>query len=210
MVDADSQLVVQDLELLDAWRRGDRKAGDELVSRHFESVCRFFRAKLGDDVQDLIQRTFLDCVQHRDAIATSFRAYLFTVARHRLYDQLRHRHRAPVFEPLTHSLEEIGPTPSSIVGQSQELELLQRALQRLPLEQQITLELYYWEDLRGAEIAAVFGVSEHTVRSRLARARAALRGQIEVLANTPELARSTMEDIAGWARRMGELALADS
>lgn len=198
---------MQDLELLDAWRRGDRKAGDALVGRHFESICRFFRAKLGDDVQDLIQRTFLDCVQHRDTIATSFRAYLFAVARHRLYDELGRRHRAPDFEPLTHSLEQLGPTPSSIVGRNHEIALLERALRRLPLEQQITLELFYWEDLRGAEIAAVFGVSEHTIRSRLARARAALRVQIDALANTPELARSTSEDIAGWARRIGELAL---
>ncbi len=49
------------------------------------------------------------------------------------------------------------------------------ALRSLSIEFQMVLELTYWEDLSGAEIAVVLGVSPHTVRSRLSRARAALR-----------------------------------
>ena len=38
-----------DLELLEAWRTGDTRAGDELVSRHWASISRFFRSKVGED-----------------------------------------------------------------------------------------------------------------------------------------------------------------
>ena len=38
-----------DIELLDAWCAGDNAAGDALIRRHFEAVCRFFRSKLGED-----------------------------------------------------------------------------------------------------------------------------------------------------------------
>lgn len=48
------EAVATDHELLDAWCAGDREAGDALIRRHFEAVCRFFRGKLGDDIEDLV------------------------------------------------------------------------------------------------------------------------------------------------------------
>ena len=43
--------VADDLELLAAWRSGDRGAGEDLLRRYFDPVCRFFRSKLGTDVE---------------------------------------------------------------------------------------------------------------------------------------------------------------
>lgn len=45
------------------------------------------------------------------------------------------------------------------------------ALRRLPLRAQILLELYYWQELRGRELAEAMGLSEAAVWSRLHRAR---------------------------------------
>ncbi|MCH9683177.1 MAG: hypothetical protein K0V04_17210 [Deltaproteobacteria bacterium] len=39
-----------DFELLDAWKGGDKAAGNALFQRHFDSVCRFFRSKVGEGV----------------------------------------------------------------------------------------------------------------------------------------------------------------
>lgn len=36
-----------DFELLDAWKGGDKAAGNALFQRHFDSVCRFFRSEGG-------------------------------------------------------------------------------------------------------------------------------------------------------------------
>jgi RNA polymerase sigma factor (sigma-70 family) len=183
-----------DAELLEAWRADDRAAGDELIRRHFDSICRFFRAKLGDDVEDLIQRTFLDCVTSRHRVEEgSFRAYLFAVAKNRLYDHLRARQRGiEVIDLSSQSLADLGTSPSQQVARNQQEELLLAALRRIPLEYQIALELAYWEGLSGPEIATVLAIPANTVRSRLARARAAVREHIEQLASAPELGHSTL------------------
>jgi hypothetical protein len=49
--------VDRDLELLQRWREGDQDAGELLLARHFDAVCRFFRNKVGDAAPDLIQRS---------------------------------------------------------------------------------------------------------------------------------------------------------
>src|SRR5262249_35336091 len=48
--------VRSDVDLLAAWRAGDRAAGEELVERHWTSVSRFVRSKIGDDGADLISQ----------------------------------------------------------------------------------------------------------------------------------------------------------
>jgi RNA polymerase sigma factor (sigma-70 family) len=189
--------VHSDAELLTAWRRGDRDAGDELLSRHFASVCRFFRSKLGDDVEDLVQRTFLHCVESKDDIRDGdFRAYLFGIARHRLLDDLRQRlKQREILDPDTRSVADLRTSPSRRVARNQEDQLLVDAMRELPVDQQIALELAYWEGLSGRQIAQVLEISENTVRSRLSRARAALREKIEELAGSPPLADATLRSV---------------
>jgi RNA polymerase sigma-70 factor (ECF subfamily) len=162
-----------DWELLSAWRAGDASAGDALVATHFGAVSRFFRGKLGDDVDDLIQQTFLACVERRGEITGgSFKSYLFGVARNRLMDHLRARARSGVaVDFAVSSLLDLGTSPSQTLAREQGAELLMRALATLPVDMQIALELTYWEGLSGRDVADVLGVAEPTVRSRLTRAR---------------------------------------
>jgi RNA polymerase sigma factor (sigma-70 family) len=198
--------VPEDVELLDAWRQGDREAGDALLGRYFDAVCRFFRGKLGDDVEDLIQRTFLDCVESRERIREGgFRVYLFTVARNRLFDHLRARRRVEHVDISLQSMADLGTSPSSKLARNEREQLLVLALRRIPLDQQIMLELAYWEGLRGKEIADVLGIAENTVRSRLSRARDALRDQLAALAASPELCDQTLESFDLQLRRGAEV-----
>jgi RNA polymerase sigma factor (sigma-70 family) len=195
--------MADDDELLAAWRGGDRSAGDMLIARWFDPVCRFFRSKLGDDVEDLIQRTFLDCVESRDRLRqSSFRSFLFAVARNRLFDELRREHRQPVDQLGTVSIADLRTRPSDRIARIESRDAVIRAMQTLPLDLQITLELAYWEDLAGTEIASALGISEHTVRSRLSRARGLLRARIESeLATEPALARTLAALDARWASK---------
>lgn len=185
--------MLSDRELLDAWCAGDNEAGEALTRRHFDAVCRFFRGKLGDDVEDLIQQTFQICTKRRAALRPSgtFRGFLFGVARHLILDHLRRRYRRDRREDISAtSLASLGTSPSAAAARSERQTLLREALRRIPLAQQMLLELAYWEDLSGREIAEALEIGEHTVRSRLARARAALRAEVERLAGghaTPDL-----------------------
>lgn len=175
----------RDCELLRAWRAGDRAAGNALIGAHFASVCRFFRTKLGDDVEDLIQQTFLDLLAASSPV-TSVRATLFTIARRRLLDHLRTRYQRDEIELVTSlSVADLGTSPSTAAARGEQQRLLHEALHHIPLDHRIALELAYWEDLSGPEIAEILEISEHTVRSRLSRARQALRDQVEALDRTP-------------------------
>ncbi len=191
-----------DTELLDAWRSGDSAAAEQLVARHFDALCRFFRSKLGDDVDDLIQHTFLDCVESKDAITQpSFRAYLFGVARHRLFDHLRTKHRRPTDAIGSRSIADLRTGVSRAFAKRHTAQIVADALQTLPLDFQMTLELAYWEDMRGAEIAAALEISEHTVRSRLSRGRQMLKDAVTRLATDPSIAAEATASIAQLAKK---------
>jgi len=180
-----------DVELLESWRAGDNVAGEELVQRHWSSISRFFRAKIGDDGADLISQTFLACVEGRDRIeGENVRAYLFAVARRRLADHFRRAHRLPAVDLSECSLMDMRTGPATELARRQQGELLQRALALIPLDDQIALELLYFEELPTADIALVLEIGENTVRSRLARARDKLRKALAELAPEAEAAQA--------------------
>lgn len=176
--------VGNDFELLDRWRAGDTSAGDILLRRYFASLFRFFGNKAPQHADDLTQRTMLGCIEHRERFRgqSSFRTYLFVIARHQLYDHFRRLSRStdvPDFSSLT--LRALGTSPSSAVARDEREEKLELALAELPLDQQIALELAYRYELSGPEIAEVLEVEANTVRSRLARARKTLRERLDRL-----------------------------
>lgn len=196
-----------DFELLDAWKGGDKAAGNALFQRHFDSVCRFFRNKVGEGVDDLIQRTFLACVESRDKFRkeASFRTYLFTLARNELYAHFKrsHRQRERV-DPLVTSVHDLGPSPTALVAQKKEQRLLLEALRRIPVDHQITLELYYWEGMSAAQLGRVLDTPEGTIRTRIRRAKSLVEAALRDLDASPEQLRSTLADIEGWARSLRE------
>ena len=57
-----------DHELLRAWQTGDDRAGEQLFRRHYQLILRFFHNKAGTQAHDLVQRTFLACLEARDRI----------------------------------------------------------------------------------------------------------------------------------------------
>lgn len=198
-----------DLDLLRAWREGDAGAGNHLVRRHFHSVHRFFRTKVDGEIDDLIQRTFLGCVEAVDRFRedAQFKTFLLSIARNQLFLHYREgamRKRREIVDLSVHELGG-GRSPSGIVVKRDEQRVLLEALRRLPLEQQITLELYYWENLSIAEAATVLELAEGTVKSRLGRARDALRRIIGELEVSPELRARTLSDLEQWAAGLREL-----
>lgn len=170
-----------DYALLDRWRAGDASAGQELFARHFDGIYGFFETKCESDADELVQSTFLACLRAKDQFRkeSSFRTYLFTIARHELYRVLRNRQRdgARLDFELS-SIAELVSTPGTRIGRNQEHQRLVNALRQLPVDQQTLLELHYWEEMGISDLAAVFEAPEVTIRTRLFRARGALRDQM--------------------------------
>lgn len=197
----------EDRALLEAWRRGDRERGNALFRRHIRSVSRFFRSKIPEAAEDLTQSTFLAIAQlepERLGAEVAFRAYLFGVARNQLLMYLRGKMRADQrFDPLTWSAPDVGVGPVKILARQQQQQLVAAALQRVPVDYQIALELFYFEGLAVAEIADALEKPAGTVKSLLSRGRALLRARIEELATgQADLMTSTVGELDKWLRTL--------
>jgi len=85
------------------------------------------------------------------------------------------------------------------VARRREHQLLLTALRAIPLDLQVALELYYWEQLDGAELAEVLGIPEGTARSRLRRAREAIAEKIAELEGDADPGAASLRDLDAWA-----------
>lgn len=196
--------VEDDARLVASWKSGDQGAGAELFGRYYSPVLRFYHSKVGPQAHDLVQRCFLRCLELRPRIRedASFRGFLFGVARNVLLEHYRRMRSDARVDFTLVTVEDFGPTPTSELARGDQSQLLLQALRRLPVEQQIVVELYYWEDLNAREIAEIYEVPEPTIRTRLRRAKLRLEAEIDALASAPQLARDTRTNIEVWARRL--------
>lgn len=204
--------VATDLELLEAWRGGDRRAGSELFERHFDSICRFFANKVDRDVDDLVQKTFSACVEGKERFRgqSSFRTYLFGVAHNVLRSTLRTRKREnDRLDFGMTSVFDLGLSPTTLLASGREQALMLQSLRRIPIEHQLVLELYYWEDMEASELAEVLELPEGTVRSRIRRAKQLLEEQLRALAESDAVLTSTLSDLDSWARSLRQKLLGD-
>lgn len=208
-------MVTTDGELLERWRAGDSAAGNELFERYFAMVERFFINKVPDHVDDLMQETFLACLNSRDRVVDSgkFRSYLFGIAYRVLATHLRKVYQGrEQFDLQVSSIQDLAPSPTSQLARHEEQRLMLQALRRIPVTHQVLLELHYWEKLTTDEMAAVLEMPVGTVRGRLRRARELLRQTLEQLYRSPGLLQSTRSRLDDWVAdcrtRLGHLSAA--
>lgn len=199
-----------DLDLVKAWQAGDKEAAGRLFDRHFPMIYRFFKNKADpQDVDDLVQQTFVGVLQGKEQFrnAASIRTYLIAIAKRRLYSYWSRRSRQKEVELGASSVQDMSPSPSSAVVKRQSDRALLEALRRIPLDLQVVLELHYWEELTGPQLAGILDIPEGTVRSRLRRGLEALNKKMnEVLASSERLA-STVSDLEGWAEALRAMRL---
>lgn len=189
--------VDDDAQLVERWRAGDRLAGQALFERHFASLYRFFQTKCDGDPDELVQGTLLACLSAKEQFRgdASFRTYLFSIARHKLYRYLRDRRRDRNLDVSITSVAEVVTTLRAVIARDQAHRALLDALRQLPVEQQTLLELYYWEEQDTFALAKIFEVRVGTIQTWLFRARGKLRDLLQ--ANAPE----TLEELDRLARR---------
>ncbi len=173
-----------DRELWRRWSGGDAQAGELLSRRLLPSLRSFFTSKVGGDaVDDLVQEVWLALGEDRHrrglaAFSASVRSYVLGVARHVLFRHLRRKYKDALVDPVDSSIAQLEPSLSQAIGRKLLAQRMMHALQRLPLESQILLELRYVQELTNPEIAALYEIPEGTVKSRLARARRMLDEQL--------------------------------
>lgn len=160
-------------------RAGDTAAFAALVRRHQDRVFGFILRMLDtrDEAMELTQDVFVKAWQALPGWRPEarFSTWLLQIARNAALDQLRRR-RVVQFAPLDDGMDvaDTAPGPEARYASRQRQALLENALQQIAAEHREILLLREVEDLSYAELAAVLGIAEGTVKSRLARARAAL------------------------------------
>ena len=158
---------------------GDRVAFTNLVRRYQNPVHRFILRMLGshEEALELTQETFIKVWQALPQWQpqAQFKTWLFRIASNVAVDALRRR-KIVEMVPLEEDYDAPahGPTPDVQLQSRQRLRSLESALAALPAEQRQAILLREIEGLSYTEISTVLDIHEGTVKSRIARARAAL------------------------------------
>ena len=167
--------MISDEALMLEFQRGSREAFEELFARYREPLYGFFRRRLAskDRAEDLAQETFLAVI--RAAVRYEPRAlvktYLYGIAFKLLAaERRRHSGNEAQLEPEHEPGQEIA---------SDEAMWVRQALEKLEAGEREILMLREYEQLNYAEIAELFRLPVNTVRSRLFRARMALKEFLE-------------------------------
>jgi len=178
-----------DGELVERWRAGDEAAFESLVRRHERRVFGVVVRMLGnrEEAEDVAQEVFLNLHRngHRFRQEARFSTFVYRVAVNAALNRQRslRRRRARVEglmqrQESGHDLPYTPRGPEDAVLGSELRTRLQREILELVETLRAPLVLHDVEGLPYAEIARVLGVAEGTVKSRIHRARRALRRQL--------------------------------
>jgi RNA polymerase sigma-70 factor (ECF subfamily) len=191
--------MISDEALMLEFQRGSRQAFEELFARYREPMYGFFHRRLAgkDRAEDLAQKTFLAVIRAavRYEPRAMFKTYLYGIALNLLAAE---RRKFSGNEP------QLGPEhePSS-KATSEQAVWVRQALQKLESGEREILMLREYEQLSYEEIAVLLRLPVNTVRSRLFRARMALKDllqpkkKLQRAASTQQTAESKAKLIGG-------------
>ena len=157
---------------------------------HFAPVYRFISRRVGADLaEDLAAEVFATAYRRRDSYQPSrgsLRAWLYGIAANMVRGHWRDEQQLLELDARV-AHDSLGPLPGAaqfadaaderVIAAALAPRIL-GALAALNTDQRDVLLLYAWADLSHEEIAAALGIANGTARSRLSRARAALRAQL--------------------------------
>ena len=186
-----------DRELVERWRRGELEAFAALVRRHQRRVFGLLFRMLGnrEEAEDAAQDTFLNLHRHghRFRFESRFSTFVYRVAVNAALNRRRSLGRRRAQIEAFSEAQSIGqPTPSAnpdpeaaLLGDRLRARL-SRELLALPEALRTPVILFDIEGLSYGEISEVLEVAEGTVKSRIHRARHALRLRLRDLVASPE------------------------
>jgi RNA polymerase sigma-70 factor (ECF subfamily) len=201
-------------ETLAAARAGDRSALEALLEQQAPAVYRFARSLCGcEDVEDIVQDALVIIASKLGDYQgrASFSSWVFAVTRSACARRRRGKANQPK-APLSEVEERAGdePSPEQRVERRQIARLLDDALISLPEAYREAILLRDVEGLSAPDAAASLGIGVEALKSRLHRARAALRDLLAPTLGSLPRAPGCPDVVALWSRKLeGELTAED-
>jgi RNA polymerase sigma-70 factor, ECF subfamily len=154
---------------------GDRLAMQVLYARHHVRVFRFVIRIVRDEstAEDLISDVFLDVwrqagrFQGRSSVST----WMLAVARFKALSALRRRPDEEFDEDSTVGIEDGSDDPHTSLEKKDKSALIKRCLAGLSAQHREIIDLVYYHDKSVEEVAAIVGIPENTVKTRMFYAR---------------------------------------
>ncbi len=180
-------------QLVQAAKRGHLEAFNALVTQYQDAVYSTAYRIMGDPASaaDIAQETFITAYRRLETYrGGNMKAWLLRIGTNLCLDELRRQKRRPATSldelpgsenddgpPLADSL----PTPEQVAQQHELAAAIQSCIDTLQAEQRVTLVLSDVEGFSYQEIADQTGTQLGTVKSRLSRARLAMRQCLEAI-----------------------------
>ena len=164
-------------------RRGDKRAFDELIKRHRDKMFALTYRMTGDReaALDLIQDTFFTAYRELPGFRgeSSFSSWLYRIASNKTLNYLK-RKKLISFLPLGSSaVAEPSYSMKDSIGDSELKKARSHELAALPTREKLVFNLRFYDDLPFAEISAITGRSESTVKTQYQKAVQKLRSRLK-------------------------------
>jgi RNA polymerase sigma-70 factor (ECF subfamily) len=193
VVEPEAEFLDPDAELVGLWQSGDGSAFERLVHRHERRVFGLVFRMLGnrEEAEDVTQEAFLALHRHGHRFRgdARFSTFVYRVAANAALNRRRSLGRRRAREEALAQRQDAGedlpstprdPEDAASGGEIQER--VQEALLGLPRDLRMAVVLYDIEGQSYGDIAKVLRIPEGTVKSRIHRARTALRDRLRAFA----------------------------
>ena len=178
--------------LIERCKRGDLAAFNDLVRKYEKQVYNFAYRLTGnyDDANDVAQDAFLRVFNAIGSFRgdSSFSTWLFRITTNVFLDERKKAKAHPQSSldeylelgesSVARQIEDPSPTPEAVLEESERALILQKAVSDLPEYQRAMVTLYHGQQKSYEEIAEIMDLPIGTVKSRLNRARLALKEKL--------------------------------
>ncbi len=172
------QQVDQHFDIVEACKRGDRKAQFELYklySKAMYNICLRMLSSV-ENAEDALQNSFVDVFSKLDSFRfeSSIGAWIKRIVINNCINHIKKRKLD--FAELNDNLHHIPEDgKDNVPNEVLKVELIQKAIMQLPEGYRVVFTLYAMEGYDHEEIGEILGVTEATSKSQYSRAKAKLR-----------------------------------
>lgn len=161
---------------------GDQSGFDELIKDYRVPLIYFINGFLNniDESEDVAEEAFMELIvhPHRYSFRSSFKTYLFTIARNKAVDRVRREKKLSPLQIDDMELEDIERFDRDIL-KNENSQMLQSAMKKINPEYAVLLRLLYFEDMTSEQAGKILKKNKRQIANLTYRAKNSLRRAME-------------------------------